>query len=87
MIKIEMVANGWILEEHSDLDFPRKTVFEDAGKGSQFEPDKDTMDAFVRLLWAVNDLMGPSTSRYSKHRIHISLKRGDKYEPERSSDE
>lgn len=86
MIKIEMVGNGWIVTDEADPDSPRRIVFEDAGSGSTLNPDKGTMDTFVRLLWALNDLMGPSTSRYSQHRIHIGLKRGDKYEPQRSSD-
>lgn len=86
MIKIEMTANGWILEDDLDPDLPRKLVFEDTGSGSAVNPDKVTMETFMLLLWAINDLVGPTTSRYSKHRIHISLKRGDKYEPERSGD-
>lgn len=85
MIKIEMTGNGWILEDHSDPELttePKKIVFEDTGRGSGINPDKVTMEAFTRLLWAVNDLVGPTTSRYSKHRLHISLRKGDKYEPQ-----
>lgn len=82
MIKIEMTGNGWILEDDSDPDMPKKVVFEDMGRGSAINPDKVTMEAFTRLLWAINDLVGPTTSRYSKHRLHISLKKGDKYEPQ-----
>lgn len=82
MIKIEMTGNGWILQDDSDPDMPKKVVFEDTGRGSAINPDKVTMEAFTRLLWAINDLVGPTTSRYSKHRLHISLKKGDKYEPQ-----
>lgn len=82
MIKIEMTGNGWILKDDSDPDMPKKMVFEDIGRGSPINPDKVTMEAFTRLLWSINDLIGPTTSRYSKHRLHISLKKGDKYEPQ-----
>jgi len=42
-------------------------------------PTKETMEAFVRLLWEVNDLIGPTTSRYSPHRVTIGLEPGDKH--------
>ena len=81
-LTIEMVSNGWLLTDESDSEMPKRHVFEDAGSDSIINPSKDTMQAFSRLLWAVNDLIGPTTSRYSKHRLHISLKKGDKYEPQ-----
>lgn len=86
MIKIEIVNNGWVMTDEHCAEMPRKLVFEDTGNGDLVNPSKDTLESFMRLLWSVNEAIGPTTSRYSKHRIHISLKRGDKYEPERSGD-
>ena len=78
MIKIECVDNGWLLTDETDPDGPRRRVVE-SNDAMMVNPTKETMEAFCRLLWEVNDLIGPSTSRYSPHRIHISLKAGDKH--------
>jgi hypothetical protein len=79
MIKIECVDNGWLLTDETDPDGPRRRVVE-SNDVMRINPSKETMEAFVRLLWEVNDLIGPTTSRYSPHRVTIGLEPGDKHE-------
>lgn len=79
MIKIECVDNGWLLTDETDPDGPRRRVVE-SNDVMRINPSKETMEAFVRLLWEVNDLIGPTTSRYSPHRVTIGLEPGDKYQ-------
>ena len=81
MIKIETVENGWLITDETDPDGPRRLVVECENPFTA-NPTKETMDAFCGLLWRVNDLIGPSTSRYSPHRIKISLEPGDKHDIE-----
>jgi len=78
MIKIECVDNGWLLTDETDPDGPRRRVVE-THDTIVVNPTKETMEAFVRLLWEVNDLIGPTTSRYSPHRVTIGLEPGDKH--------
>lgn len=76
MIKIKMVRNGWILEDKTDEEFTQRYAFEyidDFRNG-----EKSEVEAFVRLLWVLNDLYGPTTSRYSAHRVAIRIEKGDK---------
>jgi len=81
MIKIEIVENGWLITDETDPDGPRKLVFQ-RDDAVAINPSQETMEAFVELLWRVNDLIGPTTSRYSPHRLKISLEPGDKYDPQ-----
>lgn len=81
MIKIEIVENGWLITDESDPDGPRKLVVQ-RDDDVAINPSQQTMEAFVELLWRVNDLIGPTTSRYSPHRLKISLEPGDKYDPQ-----
>lgn len=81
MIKIETVENGWLITDESDPDGPKRLVVECENPWTA-NPAKETMDAFCSLLSRVNDLIGPTTSRYSAHRLKISLEPGDKYEKE-----
>jgi hypothetical protein len=71
---IKMVSNGWILEDHSDPEMVRVQVFEG---GDREEDDVKTMQ---QLLYTINDLVGPTTSRYSEHRIYVRIEPGDKFE-------
>jgi hypothetical protein len=81
MIKIEAVDNGWIITDETDPDGPNKVVVQADGVRS-INPSQETMEAFVDLLWRVNNLIGPTTSRYSSHRLSIDLVKGDKCEVE-----
>ena len=76
MIKIELVSNGWLIEDHSDPEFTKRAVFEHAEEFHDSE--KSEVEAFVRLLWLLNDMIGPTTSRYSEHRVAIRIEKGDK---------
>ena len=78
MIKIEIVSNGWLLTDETDPDGVKRRVVE-SNDTMSINPSKETMEAFVRLLWEVNDLIGPTTSRYSPHRVTIGLESGDKH--------
>ena len=71
-----MVSNGWILEDESDPEFIKRAVFEHAD--SFRDSEKSEVEAFVRLLWTLNDMIGPTTSRYSEHRVAIRIEKGDK---------
>lgn len=79
MIKIETVENGWLITDETDPEGSKRLVVECYEMHSINPPEK-TMEAFCGLLWLVNDLIGPTTSRYSKHRVHISLQPGDKHD-------
>lgn len=71
---IETVANGFILTVKDDDS--HKLVF--SKFNGTVESDIQTM---IELLYSINDLVGPMTSRYSKERIVITTEPGDKYEP------
>jgi hypothetical protein len=73
-IKISTALNGWIVECKYDVDVSRVFVF------SHSDSIKSEVEAFVEMLWQVNDFIGPSTSRYSPERVSISVKAGDNYE-------
>lgn len=74
MITIQMARNGWIVRDKQDEEIEHVYVFSDG------DTDKDAIDGFVKLLWTLNDLCGPTTSRYSPHRIQIKIEPGDKWE-------
>ncbi len=80
MIKIECADNGWILIDET-INGSKWLVAKPNGD-DPINPSRETMEAFVELLWRVTDLIGPTTSRYSPHRIKISFEPGDKYDPE-----
>lgn len=83
-IKIKSTENGWILTDNSDPDRERQLVFEEM-EDSDFK--KSSVVCFVNLLHAINDLIGPSTSRYDAHRVRISIEPGDKCEIDGGDDE
>lgn len=74
MIKIQYAQNGWILTHTEEGEPDRLFVFSHNGS------DQSEVEAFRDLLWQVNDIYGPSTSRYSEHRIYIKVQPGDKHE-------
>lgn len=75
-ITIEIAANGWILRDKADPELHRVFVFEEG------DTDKEAVEGFRSLLWTLNDLCGPTTSRYSAHQINIKIEPGDKSEGE-----
>lgn len=71
---IKMASNGWILEDHSDPEMVRVQVFEGGDR------EEDDVKAMQQLLYTISDLVGPTTSRYSEHRIYVRIEPGDKFE-------
>jgi hypothetical protein len=78
MIKIECADNGWILTDETING--SKWLVVKRNDDDVINPSRETMEAFVDLLWRITDLIGPTTSRYSPQRIKISLEAGDKCE-------
>jgi len=75
MITIKSALNGWLIEYHVDKDQTDRYVFShDDASGEEQE-----VKAFAGLLRTLNNLVGPSTSRYSEHRIYVDVQPGDKY--------
>ena len=66
MIKIKRTDNGALLD-HAD----GSTVY---------AYGEDDLTGLANMLWEICELIGPITSRYSRERISIQIKHGDKYE-------
>lgn len=75
MLKISTCVNGFIAEYQLDGVGPAKIVFE----FDDIEEDSEVR-AFARLLKFIDAQIGPTTTRYSSARIHISVRPGDKCE-------
>lgn len=79
MIKINQVSNGWILTtEDVSLqadETPQTVVFQ-----YKEDDESDEVETFRNLLLEVIEVIGPQTSRYSKKKIYIEIKPGDKVE-------
>ena len=75
MVTIKTVTGGWIIEYPCDFadSLIETTVVETQDGETEAE-------SFIRVLWVINHEIGPSTSRYSSQRIHITMEPGDKYE-------
>ena len=75
VVRIRGAINGWVLELHSDEEQIDRYVFsyEDGPAG------EDEVKSFAGLLRQIDSLIGPSTSRYSEHRIYVDVRPGDKY--------
>lgn len=84
MIQIERADNGWLLIDHSDPENVRKHVFQET---DEFNSEKSEAEAFASLLWAIKSIMGPMDSRYSAHRVYITIKPGDKHEDYKEDDD
>lgn len=72
VITIKSVSNGFVLEYFDGEDNITEVV------ESSNESEDSEVDAFAGLLWKINSLIGPSTSRYSNKRIYVEVKPGDK---------
>jgi hypothetical protein len=75
-IEITTAENGWIIKEQLEEGEHR------SGLHVFWHDDSDKLqaEAFADLLWKIKDLLGPSESRYSQHRVMIEIEAGDKYE-------
>jgi hypothetical protein len=77
MILIRHVVNGWISTRPlEDEDGTVEWLY-----AYDLEDDADAVKVFARLLRDLNDIIGPSTSRYSALRVRVTTEPGDKYEP------
>jgi hypothetical protein len=75
MITVRTAINGWVLELQSDVESIETYVF-----SYQDDPsDEDEVKTFASLLRRIDSLIGPSTSRYSEHRVYVDVRPGDKY--------
>ena len=77
-ITIEMAANGWLIRTQSDFseDMPELYVY----SHSDSTHDTAEVNTFASVLWCLNDLIGPTTSRHSKARVYVEVKPGDKHD-------
>ena len=73
MITIEQVIDGWIIS-NTDMEEPLRMKVVEVRDG------ESDVEAFQRVLWVINEEMGPVTSRYDEHRIAISTQPGDKFD-------
>jgi hypothetical protein len=78
MITVDAVSNGWILYHDVDEEEVIREVFEHDGS------EESQVQSFRRLLYSINHIIGPNTSRYSKHRLQLCIVSGDKYSGEDS---
>ena len=77
-ITIEMAANGWLIRTQPDHPEDRSETYVYSHADS-FN-DTDEVKAFAEVLWRINDLIGPTTSRHSVARIYVEVKPGDNYQ-------
>ena len=78
MRKVELywAENGWLLKSCEEGERDRYKVF---SYDDTFEGDSEAK-AFASFLYAIKEEMGPSESRYSKHRVMINIEPGDKFD-------
>lgn len=72
-IKVTSCTNGYFVEYQNGDGSKLYAVFE-YGEGINAE-----VKACARMLQFIDSEIGPSTSRYSPARVHISLSPGDKF--------
>ncbi len=74
-ISIKKADNGYIIR-HFDDELGKETnvVIEQRDNSEEEE-----IETFRSMLWELNEIMGPSTSRYSAKRISITTIPGDKH--------
>lgn len=65
---IKRVENGWTVKDVS-IDKEYVYAIEDS-----------EVQSFKEVLYDLDDIIGPTTSRYSKERIYIEIRQGDKHE-------
>lgn len=75
IFEIRRVKNGLVLKVTDKTNSPSE-------KGEIVYQEKfdDEIEGFADFLCYLDDCYGPTTSRYSKKRIYISVKPGDKFD-------
>lgn len=87
-IRIRVVDNGYVLEDWDnsivDSEGGCHAVGEWKLTGTRVFENGDTesedLQAFIRLVYALNDSIAPTTGRYSPERLIVKTEPGDKYE-------
>ena len=77
-VTIEMAANGWLIRTQSDFPEDRSETYVYSHADSTH--DTAEVNTFASVLWCLNDLIGPTTSRHSKARVYVEVKPGDKHD-------
>ena len=77
-VTIETAVNGWLIRTESDFPEGRSGLY--VFSHSDSKDDTAEVNAFARVLWCLNDLIGPTTSRHSKARVYVEVKPGDKHD-------
>ena len=75
------VKNGILLEAKCLSEDPEELVFQE-----QYSDELSELEAFSNFLYLINENYGPTTSRYSEHRIRVILAPGDRFEGETAKD-
>lgn len=73
-LEIQTVKNGYIMK---DVESGDTFVYQE---NSDLGETGSEVRCFVDLLQDLDELIGPSTSRYSKERIFVRVEPGDKYD-------
>ena len=74
VFRLRLVQNGAVFEILTDAD-SNDVVYQQHSENEDAE-----VEMFADFLRTIDDLFGPQSSRYSRKRIHIVVKPGDKYE-------
>jgi len=77
-LTIETATNGWLIRTKPDFPDDRPELY--AFSFVDSADDTEEVKAFAQVLWHLNSLIGPTTSRYSKARIYVEVKPGDKHD-------
>ena len=87
-VTIETAVNGWLIRTESDFPEGRSGLYvfsHSSHSGSTH--DTAEVNTFASVLWCLNDLIGPTTSRHSKARVYVEVKPGDKHDDFKFEDE
>tara|TARA_R100001594_G_scaffold142282_1_gene189052 strand:+ start:248 stop:520 length:273 start_codon:yes stop_codon:yes gene_type:complete len=80
-IDIMPVSNGYVCEvwrEEEEV-FDEEPALETYVFEGLIETDDGKVECFERLLWWLNEEIGPTTDRHSAKRLTIGTEPGDKY--------
>lgn len=77
-VTIETAVNGWLIRTESDFAEGRSGLY--VFSHSDSKDDTAEVNTFASVLWCLNDLIGPTTSRHSKARVYVEVKPGDKHD-------
>lgn len=75
-ITIETATNGWLVRKEPDELDNRSELY--VYGYSEHGSETQEVETFASVLWSITELVGPTTSRYSKARIYVEVKPGDK---------